>query len=347
MELPFRLLQPFLGARIIKTGIAVFLSLAVFTWFGSSYATFAAVAAILAIQPSVNKAREVLRQQLLGNLVAGGIATAIGLWLPINPGTMALGAILVLGLLNQFKLSEAAGLAVVVILFIMERPEHDFLLYTVARMGVIAGGMAIGFLVNRYIRPPDVSSRARDEIKEGAKEIDRFLQRLIASISSPEHYSKEQIKQDAGAAQKHLTTARTFLDLSSGESQPRRLLVLRKAYASMWVFTEAIMDIHKLLLEIGGLEYGPERDAVVSALQAAGAYKTGIMQAALDGAQPDPAANQRFEAAMAALQERVERLVDRRETRLRGLALHGVLAHIRHMGWRMSSLYRLLTSPRD
>lgn len=344
MELPFRLLQPFLGARIIKTGIAVFFSLAVFTWFGSSYATFAAVAAILAIQPSVNKAREVFRQQLLGNLVAGGIATALGLWLPINPITMAVGAILVLGLLNQFKLSEAAGLAVVVILFIMERPEHDFLLYTVMRLGAIAGGMAIGYLVNRYIRPPDVTSRARDEIKEGAAEIDRFLQRLITSIPSPEHYRKEQIKQDAAAAQKHLTTARTFLEISSGEGEPPRLLVLRKAYASMWVFTEAIMDIHKLLLEIGGLEYGPEREALADALQAVGVYKGAVMQALLDKVPPDPAASQRFEAAMAALQERVERLVDRRETRLRGLALHGVLAHIRHMGWRMASLDRLLTS---
>lgn len=347
MELPFRLLQPFLGARIIKTGLAVFFSLAAFTWFGSSYATFAAVAAILAIQPTVNKAREAFRQQLLGNIVAGGIATALGLLLPINPATMALGTILVLGLLNRFKLSEAAGLAVVVILFIMDRPEHDFLTYTIVRLGAIAGGMAIGYLVNRYIRPPNVVTRAREEIWEGAEAVDRFLQRLIASIPSPEHYQKEQIKQDAAAVQKHLATARTFLELSEGEGPPQRLLLLRKSYASMFVFSEAVMDIHKLLLEVGGLEYGPEREVVVRALQAVAAYRRAVLPAALDQTQPDPTAGQAFQAAMESLHERVELLVDRRETRQRGLALHGVLAHIRHMGWRMASISRFLTSPRD
>lgn len=342
MELPFRLLQPFLGARIIKTGLAVFFSMALFTWFGSSYATFAAVAAILAIQPTVNQAREVFRQQLLGNLMAGGIAAALGYWLPVNPLTMALGAILVLGLLNRLKLSEAAGLAVVVVLFIMERPEHDFLLYTAARLGTIAGGMAIGYLVNRYIRPPNVTARTREEIRESAREVDRFLERLITSIPSPEHYQKEQIKQGAAAVQKHLALARTFLELSAGEGEPQGLLVLRKAHASMFVFTEAIMDIHKLLLEIGGLEYGQDREAVAGALQAVGAYKRSVMEAALEGGVLDPSPVDDYAASLGKLQERVELLVNKPETRHRGLALHGVLSNIRHMGWRMASITRLI-----
>ncbi|MFZ5814648.1 MAG: FUSC family protein [Bacillota bacterium] len=342
MELPIRLLQPFLGPRIIKTGLAVFLSLAVFTWFGSSYATFAAVAAILAVQPSINKAREVLRQQLLGNLVAGGIAAGLGLLLPINPLTMALGAILVLGLLTRFRLTEAAGLAVVVILFIMERPEHDFLWYTLIRLGAITGGMAIGYGVNRFIRPPDVVARARQELREGVEELDRFMERLITSIPSPEHYRKEQIKQDAEAVQKHLTTVRTLLELGGGEIDSPWALRLKKANASMFVFTEAVMDIHKLLLGIGGLDEGPDRDLVVGAVRAAGEYKRMVMRAALDGAPLSTEPVRAFEAATAALQQRVELLIDQRELRQRGLVLHLVLARIGHMGRRMASLQQLL-----
>jgi hypothetical protein len=348
MDLPLRLLQPFLGARIIKTGVAVFVSLAVFHWFGSNYtaisgyASFAAVAAILAVQPSVYKARELFRQQLLGNLVAGVVATVLGLWLPVNPLTMALASILVLGLLVKLKLTEAAGLAVVMVVFIMERPAHDFLWYTAIRMGTISAGMAIGFLVNRFIHPPDVTARAREEIREGAAEVDRFVERLIAAIPSPEHYQKEQIKQDAALAQKHLATARAILELGSKEIEPQAHLLLKKANASMFVFTEAVMDMHKLLLQVGGLDYGPEREAVVGALTAVIAYKRSVMQGALEQTKPDPAAAAAFEEAMQWFQERVELLVDRRETRERGLVLHGVLERLRHMGWRMASLSRLL-----
>ncbi len=343
MELPFRLFQPFLGPRIVKTGLAVFLSLAVFHWFGSDYAAFAAVAAILAIQPTVHKAREVFRQQLLGNLVAGAIATALGLLLPVNPLTMALGTILVLGLLIRLKLSEAAGLAVVVILFIMERPEHDFLLYTIIRLGVIASGMAIGYLVNRFIRPPDVTGRVRDEIRAGAEDVGRFIDRLTASLPSPEHYHKEQIKQDAMALQRHLETARALLELMrSEEAEGPRYLLLRKANASMWVFSEAIMDIHKLVLEAGGLVPGPERDAVTGSLRAVLVYMKSVMAAVLDGQKLEPAPAEAFEKAMDNLQEQVDRLIDLRSRRALGLTLHGVLSEIRHMGWRMASLSRLV-----
>jgi len=343
MELPLRLVQPFLGPRIVKTGLAVFLSLAVFHWFGSDYASFAAVAAILAIQPSVNKAREVFRQQLLGNLVAGAIATVLGLLVPVNPLTMAVGSILVLGLLIRLKLSEAAGLAVVVIIFIMDRPERDFLLYTLARLGVIAAGMAIGYLVNRYIRPPDVTSRARDEIRAGCDGVATFIERLIASVASPEHYQKEQIKQDAMALQRHLETARALLELvRDSEPDSKRYLVLRKANASMWVFSESVMDIHKLFLTTGGLAHGPERDAVVGALREVIVYMKAVMRCALDGEKPDPAASASFDEAMAALQHQVDLLIDIRQRRSLGLTLHGVLSHIQHMGWRMASLSRLV-----
>lgn len=341
MDFPLRLLQPFLGPRIIKTGLAVFLSLAVFHWFGSGYAAFGAVAAVMAVQPSISKAREVLRQQLLGNGVAGVVAALIGLWLPVNPLTMALAAVLALGLLVRFKLSEAAGLAVVVVLFVMDRPDHDFLLYSAARMGVIVGGMAIGHLVNRLVKPPDVVSRVRDEVAEGTRGVSRFIDRLVLALSTPEDYEKEQIKQDAAAVQKHLSAARALLEIGGEDGDPARVAVLKKANASMFIFVEAIMDVHKLLLEAGGLADGPELESLTAVLRALAHYQEVVMKRALDGAAAQPEAARAYEEALSEFQHRVELLIDRRDRRHLGLLLHQALAEIRHMGWRMSSLARL------
>lgn len=341
MGFPLRVLQPFLGARIVKTGLAVFLTLVLLHRLGSSYATFGAVAAVLAVQPAISKARETFRQQLLGNAVAGLVATLLGMWLPVNPLTMALGAVLALGLLVRFRLTEAAGLAVVVVLFVLDRPEQDFLLYTLVRMGIIVVGMAVGFAVNRLIRPPDVLGRARAEVAAGERQVDQFMERLLLSLGSPEDYQKEQIKRDASEAQAHLAAARATLDLGEAEALPARTAPLRQANNSLFVFVEAITDIHKLVLEAGGLPHGPERELLTAVLRALQTYRASVMSQALQGAPADSDAARSFHSALAAFEQRVEHLIDVRERRDFGLQLHLVLAEIRHMGWRVDSLARL------
>jgi hypothetical protein len=67
-----------------------------------------------------------------------------------------------------------------------------------------------------------------------------------------------------------------------------------------------------------------------------------VLAATLDSRRPDPAPATAFAQASEALARLAERLIDQRETRDRGLALHSVLTNIRHMGWRMDSLTRLL-----
>lgn len=338
-----RILRPFLGPRIIKTGLAAFLVLAIFHWLGSEYGPFAAVAAILAVQPSVSRARELFVQQLLANLLGGLAGAMVGLWFGTSPLAVALSAILVLGLCSRFGLTEAASSAVVALLFIMDRPEHDFILYTSARIGAIVGGMLIGFGVNRYVWRPDFRSRLREDLAGASRGIELFGTHLLASLAAPEHYRKEQIKADAAMVTKRLETARYFLDLYH-EANPTRAdnLPLEKARASLYVFVERFMDMHKLILQAGGLQPGPELGAVAGALRAVLAYKQDVMQVTLDGGTVDMAAAHAVAQSLDELKEMVDRLVADPERRERGLVLHGVLTNLRHMGWRMDSLTRLL-----
>lgn len=346
VELPLRILRPFLGARIIKTGLAVFLSLVAFHWIGSGYATFAGVAAVLAVQPSVSRARQVFGEQLLSNFIGGLVGAILGWLLGPSPMAMAAAVVLVLGLCSAFGLREAASVAVVAVLFIMDRPENEILLYTAARMGAIMGGMLVGYLVNRFIHPPQYTKRLKEDLQAGADGLETFGAHLIGSLSTPEHYRKEQIKGEAAAIAKRLENARYFLDLFH-ESEPDdpRLLPLEKAKASMFVFVERITDIHKIVLQAGGLQQGPEADTVASAIRAALGYKRTVMQATLHGGRPDPAAGQACHEALRKLEALAGVLVDDPATRTRGLTLHSILTNVRHMSWRMESLSRLLLPP--
>jgi len=341
MDLPLRVLQPFLGARILKTGIAVFLTLALLHRMGSAYATFGAVAAVLAVQPSISQARNAFLQQLIGNAVAGAVATLLGLWLPVNPLTMALGAILALGILVRFRLTEAAGLAVVVVLFVMDRPEHDFVRYTLARMGTIVVGMAIGFLVNRLVRPPDALRRARGELAEVHRHLDRIMDRLLLSLSHPEDYPEAQFGQDAEAALRRLADARTLVSFGAAEGRHEEAEALRMVHAALEDFVASLADIHGSTLEVGGMARGPEREALTAAMKGLQEYKRSILEGLLQGGAFDPSAAARCDGALAAFGLCVGRLIDQRDRREFGLQLHLILAEMRHMVWRLHPLARL------
>lgn len=347
MELPFQILRPFLGARIIKTGLAVFLSLAAFHWLGSGYGTFAAVAAILAVQPSVVRAKQVFAQQLVGNLIGGVIGAVLGYWLGPTALAMSLAVVLVLGICTRLGLTDAASLAVVAVIFIMDRPHKDFLFYTAARVGAISGGMLIGYLVNRYIRPPQFTLRLRDELLAASAEVDQLEAHLLAHLSTPDAYTKEEIKSTDRLIEEHLETARYYLDLHRESHPGNAALHLAKATASLFVFMERLTDMHKIILQAGGLVPGEELGAVAAALKSTVAYKNDVLAALFSGNQPSPDLAHACAESIAGLEALVETLIDQPETRLRGLALHSVLTNIRHMSWRMDSLTRLLAEVRD
>ncbi|MDF2628062.1 MAG: hypothetical protein K0R39_1893 [Symbiobacteriaceae bacterium] len=343
MDFPLRILRPFLGPRIIKTGLAVFLSLFAAHAVNSKYGAFAAVAAILAVQPSVSRAKQVFLNQVISNLIGGVVGALLGRYLGPSSGAMALGVVVVLGMCARLRLNETASLAVTAVIFIMDRPEHDFINYTAARLGAIMGGMLIGALVNRFVKPPNYMARVSDEIQFASERVTSFADHLLASLAAPEHYRKEQIKAEAHEIRTRLETAGTFLELSVEAGGDKwRLLPLDKAHASLFVFVERIMDIHKIVLQVGGLQPGPELGAVAGALKTVLALKADVIAAALEARRPAPGPAAAFAQAQGELEQLAGELVDRRETRERGLALHSVLTNIRHMGWRMESLTRLL-----
>lgn len=343
LDLPLSLLRPFVGARIIKSGLAVFVALAAFHWIGSTYATFAAVAAILAVQPSVSRARELFRQQLLSNLLGGLVGAALGYRFGDTAWAMALAVVIVLGLCSRFKWSEAANLAVVVVLFVMDRPEHDFLPYTFARLGAVIGGMLIGYLVNRFILPPNFQARLKEELLAAAEGAARFGKRLLASLGDPEHYRKEQIKEESGAIHKRLEGAKVFLDLFE-EAAPDtpRLRAVRKVHSSLLVTVERLTDIHKAALRAGGLPAGPVEEQVTDALRTVLQYVHTLTENALEERATAAGAGEASARAMAALDLLVAETVNDPLTRPLGLTLHEIKASLRHMQERMDSLNRLL-----
>lgn len=343
--MPVQLLRPFLGARILKTGLATFSVLVLLHWIGPSYVALAAVAAILTMQPSITDARRLFGEQMIGNLTGAFVGVLLALWLGSTPLAMALGVVLVLGILARLNLPDAANLAPVVLIFIMERPQAELLTYSSLRVAAITLGMMVGFLVNRYVRPPRFHSRLNEEMRQAGSEVDAFLERLSGALQHPESLTKEAIKSQAGAIQKRLETARSLLNLAEeSDVTPWRRQVLGKVAASMFVFVESIMDIHKEVLRAGGIADPNTRSIIQECLVSVRDLRRVVMSATLDDNPAPPNATLSATEAAFSLQGVVDTLVDDRQTRSLGLTVHGVLGEVRHMTGRMKMLVRLMSN---
>lgn len=340
-----KILRPFLGIRILKTGLAAFGTLVLFNWLGHDYVPLAAVSAILAMQPSISQSRKQFTQQLQGNLVGSSIGLLLSFWPGATPFTMALGVVLVLGILVQRNLSEVAGLSAVVLIFIMQAPREDLLVYVALRVVAITAGMITGYLINQHVRPPRFADRLTEELQEVGLLVDGFLKRFAGSLEQPERFTKQEIKAEAAGIQKRLESVRYLLELSAeGDVVEASRDLITKTTASMFVFVDSIMEMHKAVLRVGGLGDPAARSLVEHALETIRRHRAMTMSGALGAGEFDPASGLALQSVLADLGSLVDGLVDRRESRPLGMALHEVGSHLRHMANRMDRLTRLLVN---
>jgi uncharacterized membrane protein YgaE (UPF0421/DUF939 family) len=170
-----------IGARVLKTGLAVAVALWVGTLIGLSSPIISAVAAIFTIQPSIYRSWKELLQQVQSNLLGAAVAVA-AVWLigntPIAVGLVCIAVILLCLRLNA---EETIGLTLVTVVVIMEargQPGWDFAL---DRFGAIMTGMLSAFAVNVAVAPPRHRVRFVKHVQETRSSLSRLLRTAVSN----------------------------------------------------------------------------------------------------------------------------------------------------------------------
>jgi uncharacterized membrane protein YgaE (UPF0421/DUF939 family) len=142
------------GPRVLKTGIAVTLSLYLCSILKLEPHVFAGVAAILAIQPSIYRTWRYLLDQILTNTLGAIIALISIRFLGETPITIGLVMILVISLTLKLKMESTIPLVLITILAIMSAPHNEEILFTLNRFYIILVGVGSALIVNLVILPP-------------------------------------------------------------------------------------------------------------------------------------------------------------------------------------------------
>jgi uncharacterized membrane protein YgaE (UPF0421/DUF939 family) len=143
--------------RNIKTGIAVLISIAISRVLKSEYPFFAAVAAIVAMQSSVEGSLKAGKNRMLGTFVGAIVGYVFALIDPGNVILCSVGIMMVIYLCNILNWKDAVSIGGIVFLAIMLNLDGGSpLYYSLNRIQDTFIGIAVALIINRYIAPPKV-----------------------------------------------------------------------------------------------------------------------------------------------------------------------------------------------
>jgi uncharacterized membrane protein YgaE (UPF0421/DUF939 family) len=126
-----------LGARILKTGIAITLSLLLGEFLSLPSPIFAAIAAVFAIQPSIYRSYLTILEQIQANVIGAASAVCFGLIFGTHPIIIGFTAVVVIAVNLKLRINNTIGLALVTVIAIMENPGDNFVEYALIRFGTV------------------------------------------------------------------------------------------------------------------------------------------------------------------------------------------------------------------
>jgi uncharacterized membrane protein YccC len=179
--------------QVVKSAAATIAAWLIAGWvFPAQLPVFAAIAALLVVQPSVNQSLSKALERSIG--VIAGVVIALGLgWLLGSPGWIVLLAVVVAMLAAwAFRASPGTGNQVAISAMLVLALGSSTPEYALARIVETLIGVAIGIVVNALIVPPVLTAPARRDLGLLGSELAASLDRLAAALPHPQTPEKLQ-----------------------------------------------------------------------------------------------------------------------------------------------------------
>lgn len=240
-----------IGARVLKTGLAITLSIYIsMLLIPENSAALAAIAAVTTTAPSVKKSFEMFNQRILANVIGGVVAVGVQMTLGSTPISAGIGSILLITVLNTLKLADVLVLAVITLVAIMSSYSNEpIYLSAIYRVLETFIGVAVSFLINMLIHPPKYELRFNQAVMDMSNELI-----VILRASLRKNIDFTILGKDIAWANNSLTEIDSLYDLLHDEliiskhervKRARRLVVLRHFITTIRSMVHLLEVIHK------------------------------------------------------------------------------------------------------
>lgn len=185
-----------MGARVLKTGIAVTLALYASLLLNQSTPVIAAVAAIFAMQPSIYRSWRYFLEQLQSNTIGAVLALLAGMVFSNEPIAVGIVCVLVIVLCLKLNMEETIGLTLVTVIAVMEASgQWD---YALGRFLQIIIGIASAFLINILFIPPNPKVQFMNQIDSVFNRMSLLLRTVISDEMKETAFREEKQALEEG-----------------------------------------------------------------------------------------------------------------------------------------------------
>lgn len=184
-----------IGARVLKTGIAVGLALWAGEWLQLDSPLLAAITAIFTIQPSIYRSWMQVLDQLQSNVLGVAIAIAAFWFMGSTPISVGIVCIVVILLCLKLKIEDTIGLTLVAVVVIMEARSQGWP-QALDRLEGLLLGIATAFLVNVTIAPPKHKGRFLRLAQEAQSLLSQLLRTSVSNELKENVFRDEQRRLD-------------------------------------------------------------------------------------------------------------------------------------------------------
>ena len=146
-----------IGARLVKTGIAVTITMFICKALSLEPAFFGAVSAVVNMQPSISLTLKSARDQISVHILGVAAGLGFGYLIGGNPISMGLVTIFIIALYKKFQLKSSITMGIVAALFILSSSQEQFLGQALARTSVIFVGLVTAMVINVALLRPRYS----------------------------------------------------------------------------------------------------------------------------------------------------------------------------------------------
>ncbi|PBB04935.1 MULTISPECIES: FUSC family protein [Salimicrobium] len=259
-----------LGARMVKTGLAVAIALYVGNMFDFLSPLLAAIAVIFSLQPSIFRSYQSIIEQVQGNLIGAMIAVLTVFTLGNDPFVVAFAIIVSIGITTGMKMNEnTVSLAVVAVVALMDSTDLTFLPFAASRIASMFFGIFTAFIINLVFLPPKYETKLFAGIDESTRDILQWIRVTTRKLSDEPALKYETTRiQDEIRRLDHTyllySEERTYLK-GKGFAKGRKLVVFRQLITTTKKSFDVLKAFHRLENKI---EHIPEdfQDALVNEL---------------------------------------------------------------------------------
>ncbi|WHY87554.1 aromatic acid exporter family protein [Neobacillus novalis] len=243
-----------LGARILKTGIAIVLALYLSQLFHSPSPVFAAIAAIFAIQPTIYRSYLTIIEQIQGNIIGALLAVILVLLLGNHFIVIGLAAIIVIIINLKLKLENTIGLSLVTLISIMETQSGSFIQFAGIRFSTIMIGVFSAFIVNLVFIPPKYENKLYFKIVATTEEIIKWIR-----LSTRHDYDHQLLKTDIKKLKEEIQTMDQFYKMYKEErgyfskknlEKSRKLVIYRQLNLTAKKALDTLKRLHRFENEL-------------------------------------------------------------------------------------------------